>query len=154
MSTEELLHNANYMQGIGNMAEAERLYRAAVSAAPDHAQARRLLGIFLLQQGLAEEAEKHIARAAQLLPREPYMHQNHALALTELKRFDEAVEAATRAIKLDEHYALAYFNRANALSQTNHHAEAVRDYERAETRGMKDPALYFGLGIAETARGR
>ena len=154
MTQDELFRQAQYAHQSANLAEAERLYRALLAEAPEHVQGLRLLAIVMLHQGKASEAEPLIAQAATLSPDTPYMHQNHALALNELRRFDEAVAAAARAIKLDPDYAAAYFQRGMALAQLGRLPEAIRDYERAETRGSKEPALFFALGHTLASSGK
>jgi tetratricopeptide (TPR) repeat protein len=138
----------------GNVAEAERLYRAAIAAPNDSVPSRQNLAMILMQKGAVHDAEPHIARAAQLAPNDPAVHQNHAVILTALSRNEEAAAAASRAIALQPNYALAYVYRAHALLQAGRAPEAITDYEKAVKLGRQgDPALFFGLGHAFQATG-
>lgn len=59
------------------------------------------LGSILYEQGDYEGALPHLHRAADLAPAEPAYHAWEASCLLELKRYDEAREAAQRALELD-----------------------------------------------------
>ena len=76
-------------------------------------------------------------KAAELygeLVEEKPLARNHAFlgaALGASERYDESVEASTRAIKVDPDYGLAYYNRALVLLRMDKKSRAVKDLNRA-----------------------
>ncbi|KAF6724967.1 DnaJ-like protein subfamily C member 7 [Oryzias melastigma] len=58
------------------------------------------------------------------------LYCNRATAGAKLKKFDQAIEDCTNAIKLDDTYIKAYLRRAQCYMDTELYEEAVRDYEK------------------------
>ena len=65
MSEGELLNRALALHQQGRLADAERLYLAAIEAAPQDAAAPHLLGVVRAQQGRNREALELMARGAE-----------------------------------------------------------------------------------------
>src|SRR5262245_31513302 len=57
-----------------DVAAAERLYRQALTVAPEHALALHYLGVALYQQKRLDEAIPLLDQAARLVPQEPEFH--------------------------------------------------------------------------------
>lgn len=53
-------------------------------------------------------------------------------ALGASERYDESINASTKAIDTDPKYGLAYYNRALVLRRTGKKARAIKDLERAQ----------------------
>ena len=76
-------------------------------------------------------------RAAELygeLAEERPMARNHAFlgaALGASERYEESVEASTKAIKEDPQYGLAYYNRALVLERMGKKSRATKDLKKA-----------------------
>ena len=76
-------------------------------------------------------------RAAELygeLAEERPMARNHAFlgaALGASERYEESVEASTKAIKEDPEYGLAYYNRALVLERMGKKGRATKDLKKA-----------------------
>jgi tetratricopeptide (TPR) repeat protein len=76
-------------------------------------------------------------KAAELygqLAEERPLARNHAFlgaALGASERYEESVEASTKAIKEDPEYGLAYYNRALVLQRMGKTSRAVRDLKKA-----------------------
>ena len=76
-------------------------------------------------------------RAAELygeLAEERPLARNHAFlgaALGASERFEESVEASTKAIKEDPEYGLAYYNRALVLERMGKKSRATKDLKKA-----------------------
>src|SRR5690242_21853912 len=60
----------------GDIATAERLYRQALEAAPEHPLALHYLGVALYQQKRPAEAMALVERAAAMAPDEPEFHDS------------------------------------------------------------------------------
>jgi tetratricopeptide (TPR) repeat protein len=77
------------------------------------------------------------AQAAELygkLAEEKPLARNHAFrgaALGASERFDESINASTKAIDTDPEYGLAYYNRALVLRRTGKKTRAVKDLKKA-----------------------
>lgn len=79
----------------GRVEEARRHYERAVESGPANAEAQNNLGAVLVGLGNAAEALVHLELAVQLRPAYPEAHFNRARAFAFLRRFDEAIGAAT-----------------------------------------------------------
>ena len=84
----------------GRLAEAEGLYRQVLTLAPDHPDARHLLGVLAHQAGHSEAAVGLIRQALAAGHQAPEVHTNLGLVLQALGRFDEAAEAFLRVTAL------------------------------------------------------
>ena len=58
-------------------------------------------------------------------------HAFHGAALGASERFDESINASTKAIDADPEYGLAYYNRALVLRRMGKKTKAVKDLNRA-----------------------
>ncbi len=154
MSAEQLFESARAAHRTGNATEAERLYQAVLAEAPDHAHAHQLYGLLLFQSGSPERAEPMFARAATIDPANPAYLQNLAVALIQLGRHAEAIEACDRAIAVKLDYSSAYYYRGSALLKLKRGREAAENFQTALHHAPEDPALLFSLGLAEALQGR
>jgi tetratricopeptide (TPR) repeat protein len=81
--------------------------------------------------------QRDYQKAAELygeLAEERPLARNHAFlgaALGASERYDESVEASTKAIKDDPEYGLAYYNRALVLLRMGKKSRAVKDLNKA-----------------------
>ncbi|HEX7953032.1 MAG TPA: GNAT family N-acetyltransferase, partial [Burkholderiales bacterium] len=91
----------------GQIAEAEKAYRAILEAEPKHADAAYLLGVILLQQRKFDAAEHQLRLAIGLQPNVAMLHYNRGLALQQLGRHEEALACFNSAIALKPDYDLA-----------------------------------------------
>src|SRR5208283_3992981 len=76
----------------GELDQAELLYRRALAADPQHAEALHLLGLIALQRGEHETAIELIEQALPELDDLPEAHLNLGNALREVGRLPEAVD--------------------------------------------------------------
>ena len=80
----------------------------------------------------------HYRRAAELygqLVQEKPLARNRAFlgaALGASERYDESINASTKAIDMDPKYGLAYYNRALVLRRTGKKNRAIKDLEKAQ----------------------
>ena len=125
------LREALALQQQGRLDEAEPIYRAVLSEAPDHFDALHLLGLIHYQRGQFAEAIPLFDRAIQIGPHDLYPHYNRALALDALKRPAEALLGWERVIQIKPDYAEAHLNRGNVLAQLKRYEEALPCFDRA-----------------------
>jgi SAM-dependent methyltransferase len=86
----------------GALIEAERCYRQMLAIAPTHAEAHSRLGAVLMGQGRTHEAIAFLERAAALNPGLFEAHANLAQAYSWTGQREGAIEAAARALELNE----------------------------------------------------
>ena len=82
--------------------------RSALSIQPAHAPTNNTLGEVLVAQGHHAEAMSPFRQAVELDPEEPLYEYNLGLANKALRRYEDAVAAFNRAIKLKPDYVDAY----------------------------------------------
>lgn len=109
------LTRAKELHQSGQVAEAEKAYRAILQADPNHFDAAYLLGVTFLQQRKFEAAERQIGVAIGIQPRAAAPHYNRGLALKYLDRQEEALASFNSAIALKPDYDLAIAQRDNIL---------------------------------------
>lgn len=131
MTQGELLNRALAFHSRGQLAEAERLYRAVMDAAPEEAAAPHLLGVVRAQQGRTEEALELMAAALKLKPDAPEILSNYGNALKTQGRAGEALAQFDRAVALKPDYGAAWCRRAQALHQLRRLPEALDSVDRA-----------------------
>ena len=129
----------------GQRETAERHYRAALAANPDHPDAVRLIGLLLAERG-DPEGEAWLERAILLAPRNPAVHFNLALLLSQAGRMDEALVRATQALALAPDHHGAGMVRARALAALNRPDQALAAYDRVLARHF-DLAALIGRGV-------
>ena len=114
----------------GDLANAERAYRAILRAEPAHFDATHLLGAALCGRGRHKEAETLLRRAVALNPRAPAAQNNLGNAVNAQGRLEESLSCYDRAIALDPNYRDALNNRGNVHLDLGRPAEALADYDR------------------------
>jgi tetratricopeptide (TPR) repeat protein len=131
VTTRQAFEQALAAHHAGELAEAERLYRAVLAAEPTHFGAAHMLGAVHLQRRDFEAAERQIRRAVQIDPYAADALNNLGLALRHLERFEDAVDAYDRAIALRPNYPEAFCHRGNALRLLGRGDDALASYDRA-----------------------
>jgi protein O-GlcNAc transferase len=131
MSEGELLNQALALHQQGRLADAERLYLAAIEAAPQDAAAPHLLGVVRAQQGRNREALELMTAALKLRPDAPEILSNYGNVLRTEGRAAEALASFDRAIALKPDYVAAWTRRGQALRDLGRLAEALQSVDRA-----------------------
>lgn len=104
----------------GDRAAAVDKARAAVAAAPDDAQAHRLLGLALALTGDPTGAHASLDRALHLAPHDALLHYQRAVLLFGEERSDEASAELAETMRLDPNHLPAYVMQAQiALAAAN-----------------------------------
>lgn len=104
----------------GQIAEAEKAYRAILETEPKHVDAMYLLGVALLQQHRFDAAEQQLKLAIGLQPNVAMLHYNRGLALQQLGRHQEALKSFDLALALRPDYDLALTQRNSILKSAPH----------------------------------
>ena len=131
MNTQSLTDQAVSLHRSGNLPEAERLYRQALSADPRDFTAHHLLGILRAQQGQSEDALAEVGTALAIRPNDPDALLNHASILKTLGRPEEALAGFGRALAARPGWPQALNNRGTVLQSQGRFDEALADYDAA-----------------------
>jgi predicted O-linked N-acetylglucosamine transferase (SPINDLY family) len=126
-SADEIVERALACHRGGQLADAESLYRKALSIAPAHPSALHYLGLLGFQTGHLVPAEQLLAEAARIAPGDPAVLNNWGIVLAKLGRIPEAKQRFESAVALGPGYADALVNLANVLLD-------LGDYNGAEAR--------------------
>jgi len=142
---ERLMLKALSLLQQGRPAEAERLYRQILAAAPRHTEALHMLGIIALQQRRFDDADRLIHESLAISPHSAEALSNRATALRALGRLDEALVSYDEALAIKPGFVEALHNRGNVLKDLGRPEEALASY---------DQALAVRPGLAEALRNR
>ena len=115
---------------LGRSEKAQTACDVVLHGAPDHAQAHASLGFLLVKRAFDPAAGlRHLDCALNQRPHDAVLHVTRSIALRDLARVDEAIEACGRALALDEGNAMARFHRAIALLLRRDFGRGWPDYE-------------------------
>jgi tetratricopeptide (TPR) repeat protein len=146
---QQIIDTAIAVHNRGDFPTAERLYREILAKDANHFAAGYMLGALLLQKGAVREAATLLSRCRDLGPPNPKLLSNLGLALTKLKRTDEAIAAFDQAIALEPGHVTARLNRANALRQAGKLQEALAGYDAALAYGADADVLFNRGSVLE-----
>jgi predicted TPR repeat methyltransferase len=96
----------------GQLAEAERIYRALLVDSPGDADATHFLGLLRFQQGAADEGIAFVRQSLEGDPGNPHAWNNLGNMYSHLNRRDEARAAYLRATGTGQPAAAAWYNLA------------------------------------------
>jgi Flp pilus assembly protein TadD len=116
---------------LGDLPEAERLYKQALAANPNHFEGLHFLGLVVAHGGNPVEGERLVRRSLEVNASKPEAHKNHALMLKSLSRHNEAIEACDAALRLAPGMVDALVIRCNALRELDRFEEALTFVDRA-----------------------
>jgi len=139
----EILQKAVAFYQAGDLADAERCYRAILDTQPDSAEALYYLGLLQAQRQRYAEALSLLDRALDVDPRSVDAWLTHGNVLGALDRPVDALASYERVLALDSGAALAHFNRGNSLRQLNRHDEALASYDWALKLMPENVAVWF-----------
>jgi CelD/BcsL family acetyltransferase involved in cellulose biosynthesis len=123
--------NAFELHRAGNLAEAERQYRAVLAAEPGNFDAIQRLGVLLLQKRDLKGAEAEMRRALELRPDSASAYCNYGNIRAMAGDLAGALVSFDRAIRQEPRFAIAFNNRGNILRRIGRLVEALADFEQA-----------------------
>jgi tetratricopeptide (TPR) repeat protein len=126
---DDLFDRARAAEQMGNVAEAERLYRLLMKSDPADASAPFNLGNMLRGAAKKVEAEAALRAATRADPAFAQAWYNLADLLDDQGRVDAAIECLRKALVVEADYTDALFNLALLLQRQGSYAEA-KDYWR------------------------
>ena len=128
-------------------AQAAELYvRQALAIAPDHAEARTLLGWIDLEiRRDYDAAVQEYSRVAELKPEFAEAYNNLGVALKKTGDLEQAVVNFNRALELRAGYGEARSNRGWVYVEQKRWREAREDFEQALKSNPQDEGALYGL---------
>jgi predicted TPR repeat methyltransferase len=138
----------------GRLPDAERLYRAVLSAQPGHPFAAHHLAMIAMNVGRADVAVDLLGMAVAGRPGEGGFHNSLGEALRLLGRYDEALAAYDRAAEFSPKEPIAHNNRGVALEALGRSAEAEQAYRVALALKPDYADALANLGTSLSSLGR
>lgn len=147
------VYRAVALAGLGRRDEAEKTLRLVLERSPDAPEARKQLGLLLVETRPGEALD-HLTRALEALPDDRPTLQTAGLLAVTLNRDQQAIELLSRALVLDTSQARLWL----ALGETHYRrteSEKARDaFERAlgaEPSESESETAHFYLGELDFA---
>jgi tetratricopeptide (TPR) repeat protein len=134
------------MQQRGDLAEAEKIYRAILQQYPRHFQTLLNLGAVLLLSERIEESVRFLSKALKQEPHSAVVHTLLARGLALLDRHEEALKRARRAVALDPELPEAHATLAQGLADLGHYDEAILALGRAIELAPDQARFYYYWG--------
>ena len=141
------------LRGRERFAEAEEIYRRAVSLAPDPAGASNSLGLLLLEQERFAGAEEEFRRAISFRPDYAEAYNNLGFLCQQQGRFPEAEETYRAALSLRPDFAPLY-NLAKLFQEQGRFPEAEKAYRAALSIEAGSAEAHNNLGLLLQEQGR
>jgi tetratricopeptide (TPR) repeat protein len=129
-SPDDLFDKTQSAEAMGDIAEAERLYRLLMKSDPAEASAPFNLGNMLRVNGRYVEAEAAFRTATRVDPEYAQAWYNLGDLLDDQGRADAAIECLRKALRVAPDYADAMFNLALLLQRKNQYTEAAEYWRR------------------------
>jgi hypothetical protein len=146
LTPDEAFRRALSLQERGDLAAAEKIYRAIIEKYPMAFDVNLNLGTVLILGERLDEAIEVFRKALAQRPRSAMAHALIARALSRLDRGEEAMRHARRAVALDAKLCEAHATFAQILADQGHYDGASRAMARAIELAPSDPRLYQILG--------
>jgi tetratricopeptide (TPR) repeat protein len=136
----------------GRTYEAERLFRRAVSNAPDFVAALLDLGRTLKEQSRLEEAIDNFRQVIKLEPGNIQANHLLASALSLTAQTYESVEAYQRVLELKPTHASAMLGLGHTLKTVGRQEEAIEAYRDCIRQKPHNGEIYWSLANLKTYR--
>lgn len=134
------------LQRMGNLREAEKIYREVLVREPGNVDALRLLAGIAMHARHWGDAEVLLQRALELAPDYYQGWVDLGRALQEQDRVEESLDALKRAIRLDASNSRAYAQAGNVCAFAGLHEEALDYYQQAVGKNPGDATALAGIG--------
>jgi tetratricopeptide (TPR) repeat protein len=148
LSPDELAARGLQAHERGELDAAERDYRAALAATPDHPLALHYLGVIHYQHNRISDALPLLERAVSLVPEEPEFHNNLGLALAAADRTDDAIAQYGQALDRKPDLATAWNNLGLALQGANELPDATAAFREALRIAPDFAQAHWNLSLA------
>ena len=122
--------------------------QADATAAAAKAEAWRLKGVELVEQGRHAEALKCYDHAVVLASEDVQIWHDKGACLSDLDRHEEALECFDQSLKIHPGYAMALVSRGLSLSALGRYQEAIESYDKALAINPDYALALYNKGVA------
>lgn len=154
MSADRQMALAVQFHRAGALDQAGAAYRQILEAAPNHAEARHLLGVVALQKEQLEVAITDLTRAVVLAPDNAVYHCRLGIAYSAACQAQEALARLETALSLNPDYPEAHNNIGTVLAALGRLDDAITHYEQAIQLQPQFPEAWNNLGVSLKDAGR
>src|SRR5262245_14029561 len=145
---ERLRARAMELHAAGQFAQAEQVYRRVLEVWHSDLQARYMIGVLQLQQGLPAQALASLEPLLGEAPKDADIRTQYGLAREELGQRDQAMADYDLALTLNPGSGLALLYRGNLLTALGRPGAALEDYQRLLRLAPGYDEAWFRLGSA------
>ena len=146
--TVSLLEKGISYHQIGNLKEAETIYRNVVATNSAQPDALHLLGLIELQNDNPELAVSLIQKAISISKHKATYHFNLGVSLFQLARYEDAKESYLSAIKLNPIDQKSLFNLGVTLQELNNHEEAIEYFNKVIGLNSSHSEAHYSRGLS------
>ncbi len=150
---DDLLGQAIKSHRQGNLAAAEKIYRAILRIIPQQPDACHFLGVLLHQIGRSESAVESIKRAIAINPNYTDAYNNLGNVYKEIGDVEKATEAYRKVIELFPEHSAALNNLGVVLKDLGEFEESVRCLQKAIALEPTRADYFHNLGNAYRKQG-
>jgi TolB-like protein/Tfp pilus assembly protein PilF len=133
---------------------AEQSFGKAIALTGGYAPAHQWYASLLETTGRSEQVRGEIGRGLELDPLSLVLRAELAAQLYFQREYDRVIEESRKALQLDSHFVLAYFNLGRAHSMMRQHREAIAELKWAFELSGESPAIAMQLGYAYAVAGK
>lgn len=134
----------------GDLATAEKEYRAVLKLSPDLAEVSSNLGLVYYLQRKDDEAIKVFQEALKRKPALVSANLFLGMTYTRTNQYDKSIEPLKKAISLNPGEPRAYLNLGLSYSELGQEREAMKILQSAADRWPEDVEILYNLGIVYT----
>lgn len=143
------------LQRMGNLRDAEKIYREVLTKSPDDVDALRLLAGIAMRAKQWGDAVALLEKALEKAPDYFRGWMDFGLAHHEMENTEEAITAYSRAMKLDASKSQPYTAAGKVKAMVGEHDEALELFEQALQRDATDADAMAGMGhVLKTVGGQ
>jgi protein O-GlcNAc transferase len=148
VSTQQHLAQAHHLQQVGNLAEAERVCRAALFSEPNSPELLNLAGVLASQTGRQDDALALLQQATALAPNKHTYLFNLGTVYAAKEQYATAEDCFRKVLAISPSLPEGYYNLGNALKDQKKLDEAVACYRKAIQLRTSYAAAWSNLGSA------
>ncbi|MFH1438823.1 MAG: tetratricopeptide repeat protein [Pseudomonadota bacterium] len=141
-----LVSYAGEMQSLGNIVEAEKYYKKAVAAYPDHARAHEALARIYSDSCRLKKAVEEARTAAKLAPGDAFVQRAASAIFAQTDLFPEALAAAQQAGEADPENSTIHSVTAGVLAAMGNYGEAMEELKKYIAANPASPDAPLLLG--------
>jgi len=124
----------------------EREFKRALELNPNYATAHQWYALWFMAQGKAEQALDQLSLAEKADPLSIIIKSDTSELLTCAGRYEQAAQAAKRALDLDPNFPLAHYSLAESYAAQQMYPQAITEYQK--TLATDNGNMWAGGGIA------